>query len=501
MKALLMHRDRDFDLQQELPRHGQALIQDLELDTLLRAMAGNDELVFKVARTTLLCGLQNDKETVLYRQAILEDCLKHPEVVRQLYALAIEGFEGKKKNHFGFFSRYPGGILSDSIALLRVFIGVLRKMRELGEEHASRFESEGFAAFFSMLRKELADDYFDQIENHLMELGFRDDVLVSARLGASNESVDFMLHLRRDKRPNCIKRIFRRGQYPFTVRIHERDEAGSRALGELRNRGLDLVANTLAQSADHIQNFFDLLKTELAFYIGCLNLHEKLASMGAPTSFPQPQAPGFREYHSTGLYDICLALMMGRSVVGNMLHADGKSLVIITGANQGGKSCFLRGLGLAQMMMHCGMFVAAESFSAELCTGLFTHFKREEDVTMKSGKLDEELARISDIVDYVTPNSLLLFNESFAATNEREGSEIARQIVSALLEKRIRIFFVTHLYEFAHGFFDRKQDEAVFLRAERKADGTRTFKLIEGEPMQTSYGIDLYHAIFEADNH
>ena len=86
---------------------------------------------------------------------------------------------------------------------------------------------------------------------------------------------------------------------------------------------------------------------------------------------------------------------------------------------------------------------------------------------MKSGKFDEELARMSEIVDHIAPNSMVLFNESFAATNEREGSEIAKQIVCALLEKRIKIFYVTHLYEFAHGFFDRKIDDALFLRAER----------------------------------
>ncbi|EGD50050.1 DNA mismatch repair protein MutS domain protein [Thermoanaerobacter ethanolicus JW 200] len=63
---------------------------------------------------------------------------------------------------------------------------------------------------------------------------------------------------------------------------------------------------------------------------------------------------------------------------------------------------------------------------------------------MKSGKLDEELSRMSDIVDNIKPNSMVLFNESFAATNEREGSEIARQIITALIEKRIKVFFVTH---------------------------------------------------------
>lgn len=115
---------------------------------------------------------------------------------------------------------------------------------------------------------------------------------------------------------------------------------------------------------------------------------------------------------------------------------------------------------------------------------------------MKSGKLDEELGRMSQIVDHLTSNSLLLFNESFAATNEREGSEIARQITSALLEKGVKIFFVTHQYTFARCYYDQRIGNTIFLRAERQADGTRTFKLIEGEPLQTSYGKDLYNRIF-----
>lgn len=106
---------------------------------------------------------------------------------------------------------------------------------------------------------------------------------------------------------------------------------------------------------------------------------------------------------------------------------------------------------------------------------------------------------MSEIVDHITPGSMLLFNESFAATNDREGSEIARQIVSALLEKGVKVFFVTHLYEFARGFLDQKLGNAIFLRAERKDDGTRTFRLLVGEPLETSYGEDLYHEVFHQD--
>ena len=116
---------------------------------------------------------------------------------------------------------------------------------------------------------------------------------------------------------------------------------------------------------------------------------------------------------------------------------------------------------------------------------------------MRSGKFDEELQRMSEVVDHLSPNSLLLFNESFAATNEREGSEIARQIVCALLERKIKLFFVSHQYTFTSGFHGKEWDNVTFLRAERKEDGTRTFKLVQAEPLRTSYGEDLYNRIFE----
>jgi DNA mismatch repair ATPase MutS len=183
-------------------------------------------------------------------------------------------------------------------------------------------------------------------------------------------------------------------------------------------------------------------------------------------------------------------------VIGNDANAGGKDLIIITGANRGGKSTLLRSIGLAQLMMQCGSFVPGSSFRSDVCTGIFTHFKREEDHTMSSGKFDEELHRMSEIVDHLTPHSMVLFNESFAATNEREGSEISRQIVSALLERGIRVIFVTHLYEFSRGLYEKGMKNALFLRAERNPDGERTFRVKEGEPLQTSYGEDLYHTIF-----
>ena len=442
----------------------------------------------------------NDLDTILYRQHILQDCLKNASIVRDIYTIAVEAIESEKKNFWGLLSKYPDMILHRSIEVLQMFVDMLKKLKQLADEHADTFESEGFTAFFAMLNQELDDDYFASVQQHLRELKFRNGVLMSAELGKGNQGTSYILRKPHDKKQSWIEQILAEKPPAYTFSISERDESGARALSELKDRGINLVANALAQSTDHILSFFTMLRTELAFYIGGLNVHGQLAQRGEPMSFPLPVTAGERRHSFHGLYDVCLALTTEQRIVGNDVNAARKDLVIITGANQGGKSTFLRSIGLAQVMMQCGMFVPAESFCANVCEGLFTHYKRKEDATMKSGKLDEELSRMSVIVDTITPNSMVFFNESFAATNEREGSDIARQIIYAVVEKRIQVFFVTHLYEFAHGFYDKKMENAMFLRAERQNDGGRTFKLFEGEPLQTSYGEDVYHRIFGTGN-
>ena len=498
MNVFLMYKDHDFDLQRKLPSNEQALAQDLELNSLFNAMALDDEFLFKVAKQTVLSG-ESALDTMVYRQNILKDCLKNPAVVREMYTLALESIDKEKKSFFFILANHPSSILYNSIKFLRIFVDLLKNLRSLAEEHCEKFESEGFTTLLATLKKELSDEYFTIVKNHLDELEFYNGVLISAELGKGNIGSNYLLHRSKNKRQCWIKQIFARKSPAYSFSISNYDQSGARALAELEDKGINLVSNALAQSKDHIHSFFQMLRTEMAFYIGCLNLYEQLARIGEIISFPRPMAASECRHSCIGLYDVCLALTMKQKIIGNDLNADSKNLVFITGANQGGKSTFLRSIGLAQLMMQCGMFVPAESFCSNVCNGLFTHFRREEDTTMSSGKLDEELSRMSNITDNLTSNSMLLFNESFAATNEREGSEIARQITSALLGKSIKVFYVTHLYQLAHGYYDKNMENIIFLRAERQSDGKRTFKIIEGEPLHTSYGKDLYERVFGTD--
>ncbi|OCC05455.1 DNA mismatch repair protein MutS [Labrys sp. WJW] len=497
MKAFLMYRERDFDPKQCLPPNAAAVVQDLELETLFAAMAQKDSFVHDIVKVAVLAAANNTIAEISYRQAILLDSLKNPTVIRNLYDLAVEAIEREKKAYWGLFRDSPDTVLQRSIGVMQIFMDVLRRLRDIAEIHEQCFDSEGFRALFGMLQRELSNDYFAEVNTHLRQLKFNQGVWVSAHLGEANKGVDYVLREQHEDTRNWFMRLFPRKVQGFTLHLHPRDEAGARAMSDLKQRGIALAATAIGQAADHILSFFHMMRTELAFYVGALNLSEKLTALSAPTAVPEACPAEPPDFRCHDLYDVCLALSMGRAAVGNDLAANGKRLVMITGANQGGKSTFLRSVGLAQLMMQAGLFVAGRSLRASIVDGVFTHYKREEDACMRSGKFDEELNRMSDLVDILTPHALVLFNESFAATNEREGSEIARQISCALLDRGIRICFVTHLYEFAHQMHEMNSSEALFLRAERKDGGGRTFKLIEGEPLDTSFGEDLYDSIFQ----
>lgn len=497
MNVHLLYRDRDFNLDWELPAHAQALTEDLGLNTLLNVMAQRDPYLFKVAQIALFHCLP-DPDAVLYRQGILRDCLEHPELARELYDVTVDALEAEKKLYFGIVglsSQYPDSTMHSAVEVLKVYVQRLERLREIADQHASEFSSEGFTSFFSLIQRELDDAYLQTVHEHLDELGGHGAVRVSAQLGTGANPIDYRLHRRRGR--GIVERIAAAvGRSEYTYRVPDRDEHGARMLGEMRGRAINDAANTTAQSAEHIQGFFKLLRAELALYIGALNLHEALTALKQPTCFPEPLPADQRTLTARGLYEPCLVLRTDRQVVGNDINGTDKPLVVITGANQGGKSTFLRSAGIAQLMTQCGLFVAADSLAVNVCDGVFTHFKRKEDTSMESGKLDEELARMSEIADHAGSNSLVLFNEAFAATNEWEGSQIARHIIAALLDTGSRVMFVTHMFHLAGGLHNDEQKRGLFLRAEREKDTRRTFKLKEAEPLATSYGPDIYHRVF-----
>jgi hypothetical protein len=339
MKVLLMHPNEDFKVDCALPPQSDDLVEDLGLSTLFGVMASGDRLALAVAKAAVLSPLAHPDE-IIWRQQALADCSAHPELAKKLYSLATEAIEGHKKLTFWGVNRSPESLRYMSVQALEMFLDHLIRLRRLAEAHDHEMASPAFSRLRTMLLSELDDAYLDLVGSHLNELKLTRGLVMSSQLGRANKGTDYVLH--RAPARGFRERLANRGQASYSFTVPDRDDNGLRALAELVARGINIAANAMAQSVDHILGFFNSLRTELAFYIGCLNLQAALRAKGEPTCMPVPlpaERPGLR---AEGLYDPCLSLAMAGRTVGNDVRTEGKTLVVVTGANRGGKSTFLR---------------------------------------------------------------------------------------------------------------------------------------------------------------
>jgi len=513
MQVHLLHPDRDVALLHDdrghaklaasLPVNADELVQDLQLDPLFAVMSAGEDLPDRVARTLVLNGL-TDPDVAGYRQQVLRDCIGHPQVIADLYQLACDAVADQKGVYRTAVRSRSESRLSSAAQLLGLLLTRLRALREICEQGTSApsenqpsrsgFTSPGFIRFFAQVRDELDDEYLNRVDRLVDGLNFRNGLLTSGALGEGSQGSGYLLRRPDPRRQGLFRRVPLDGKtHAFT--LPAQDEASAVALGELRDRVLRAVSREANEAVDHVLAYFETLQHELAFYVGCVRLHTALTERHCPLGMPTPGPVSSPQWSAADLVDPCLLLHWDVDVVGNGFDADGKELVLVTGANGGGKSTLLRAIGVATLMMRCGMFVPANDFSGPLAGNVFTHFRREEDASMEKGKFDEELSRMSDVAQKIRAGDLLLCNESFSSTNELEGSQIGVEVLTALADSGVRVVMVTHMFDLANTLHRDRGDNTVFLEAERGTHGVRTFKLRPGLPSQTSHAIDLFDRI------
>ncbi|UCC16956.1 MAG: hypothetical protein JSU58_11470, partial [Dehalococcoidales bacterium] len=216
MNVYLMFNDRDFNLEQDIPWNGPDLILDLQLDPVLGTMADGDEFLYRVAQSALLSSLGSGSDVILYRQAILSDCLKNPSTIKRLYKLAVGVIGDKKVSHWSAgLTHSSWSLLSRSVETLQVFLGTLRTLRSIADQNADKFESEGFTEFFARIKKEITSEYLLEIEEHLRELNFEDEVLIGAQLGRGNRGSNYVL-CKPSEQKQWFERIFKMSPRQYT---------------------------------------------------------------------------------------------------------------------------------------------------------------------------------------------------------------------------------------------------------------------------------------------
>lgn len=469
------------------------LISDLEMDNIINVMANSDDLIKSVSAFALSNPLKNIDD-IKYRQDILKDVIKNKDIIAEIYNICRETGEEVRYSRYSLSSEWMFSIFSSAVGLISIYIKGFKKIRDLTSKIIKKFSSDGMTSLLNMICDNFSDSYISKVQHFLGNMNEVDGTLISAKFGSCLQGTSYVYRKGKDDKLNPKMR------FAPSYTLPERDSVSAEDLCLRRDRAINNTANVLAKAAENFDNFFNSLKNELGFYVGCVNLYDKLNSLNMDVCFPELEEMSCKSRKCKELYDVSLALLKNEKVTGSDVNSDNKLLYIITGANQGGKTTFLRSVGQAQLMAQCGMFVCGQEVSIPLRNNIYSHFKKEEDNKMNSGKLDEEMSRMDKIISLIKEDDMILSNESFSSTNEREGSEIFFQITKALIEHNVEMFCVTHMLEYALAFEGDRQSglawQAEFLKAQRTEDGKLTFKIMPGKPSSTAFGEEIYKAVF-----
>ena len=499
MNSFLLYPEKRLSGETAYPSF-QDIYKDLNLNIIIKTMALNDVFIMEQIRSVMMVPVRNETD-MQYRYDIIKDFYHTRELLDELYQSGRKGFQmaeqyKKEREQNRGKSTYKTSAIISSLNFIEDSTALLKKIRDTLQSFKGELKSEGLTHFLQRLSGYPLDDFED----------FHKKILFFTTGGESIFSIRISGGLKLGSSRLCDCKNNNSGystkgtSYKFLKLYYKMIRKDTIMVeGEALDKDINLFLETNMQRiTDIYQPFIDSYLTflfdfakEIAFYMGVNNMQNRMSELSLPLCYGSVcEDNSCRDIRD--LYELSLALYTQSHPVPNSLKHNNKTMTVITGANQGGKSTFLRSFGIAQVMMQCGMPVPAKHFCSGLYSRIHTHFTRKEDAMLTRGRLEEELKRMSGILSEVSKNSLLLLNESFASTTEKEGSQIAYNVILPLYEKGIHVMMVTHLHEFARTLYESGKERIEFLVAERKENGKRTYHMLPGQPHYSSYGTDLY---------
>lgn len=223
---------------------------------------------------------------------------------------------------------------------------------------------------------------------------------------------------------------------------------------------------------------------ELSFYMEMRAFILKVESYN--TEYCMAKISDKKCYQTSGLYDISLISKECYNIVPNdTWFSNEDKFFFLTGANGGGKTTYLRAIGINLILFLGGMPVFARSASIYPFSSVYTHFPKDERFA-STGRLHEELTRTRAILDQCDNDAFILFNETFSGTDDKKGYDLLLETANEIKERGIGGLYVTHFHEIMDTSFP-----ILGVEVHKDDENKRTFRITRRNNERCSYAYDI----------
>lgn len=473
------------------PSLSAASARDLQLDRPFAAMS--DGAPWLAERYATPC---TDAEVIRYRQAISRD-LERAEV-----AAVLDRFVERirlVRRRLEVLEKVPSALVSQA-RLLAAAHRYVDAVTDLSQDLAGlEFHADGLRAGRDALAALVAGERFTRLAaDAAATQAALDEVVFTVRIQGGRVTVDAD-----QGAPDLTAEVaaaFARyrteplrdpGPPPIDAGV---DQVAARVLTVVAEQHPGPFATLDAFASEH-QPLLDPLVADLArdapFYLAYHDHLARLRKAGLPLCYPELVGPA-DACHADGAYDLAVARKLvadGLEVVTNDWSlTPPERLLVVTGANQGGKTTFGRAFGQVHHLASLGLPVPARAATIGLHDRVLTHFDRQEQVTSLHGKLEDELLRIRDLLAEATADSVLLLNETFSSTTLQDARELGTAVLRELEQRGVRAVFVTFVDELTE-----VGDATVSMVARVRDDDPtqRTFRVVRRPPDGLAHAVAL----------